>query len=147
MTTFVKYEIFKCDACEFPYQYGAKFREIGNELTIYFEASKMNANWLIYKYLSGLSTTAKNFIDRWIAEHDSFNNIMKNGPKNDVTVVMHVYESQCVNPIEFSTTNGTGVALLATGLAVEIIKNTAEGSMVVQMVFKCDYKQCDKSGY
>ena len=60
---------------------------------------------------------------------------------------MHVYESQCANSIKFSTTNDIDVAFLTTDLTVEIIKNIAEGFMIVQMMFKCDYEQCGKSDY
>ena len=122
MATFAKYESLKCADCESPYQYGAKFRDIGNELAIYPGAPTMNANWLIFTYLSGLPSSASSFIDRWISEHDPFNNDEKTGPKDDVTACMHAYKSQCANPISSSAHNGTGVAPLATGLPVGTAK-------------------------
>ena len=147
MSTFAKYQALKCSDCESPYQYGAKFRDIGNELAIYPGAPKMDPNWQIFTYLAGLPSSASAFIDRWISEHDPFNNEAKTGPKDDVTACMHAYESQSANPIGSSAHNGTGVAPVPTGLAVGTVKNTPDGPIVVQMVPKCDYEPCGKSGH
>ena len=72
---------------------------------------------------------------------------MKNDFKNNVIAVMHVYESQYVNSINFSITNNIDVVFLTTDLIVEIIKNIVENFIIVQMMFKCDYEQCDKNDY
>ena len=58
---------------------------------------------------------------------------------------MHVYQSQCVNFINFFVHNNIDVAFLTTNLTVDIVEKTADELTI--MIFKCDYKQCDKSDY
>ena len=145
MTIFVKYKNFKCDDCEFFYQYDVKFRKIDNELIIYFEIFKINFNWFIYQYFVNLFQFVDQFINRWIIEYEFFNNAIKNDSKNDVIIVMHVYEFQCVNSIDFSIHNDIDVAFLIIDLIVDIVKNIVDESMI--MIFKYDYISCDKNDY
>ena len=145
MTIFVKYKNLKCDDCEFFYQYDVKFRKIDNELIIYSEVFKMNLNWFIYQYLVNLFQSVDQFIDRWITEHEFFNNAIKNDSKNDVTTVMHVYEFQCANSIDFSTHNDIDVVFLIIDLTVDVVKKIVDESMI--MIFKCDYISCDKNDH
>ena len=72
---------------------------------------------------------------------------MKNNFKNHVIAVMHVYESQYINSINFSITNNINVIFLTIDLTIEIIKNIVENFIIVQIMFKCNYKQYDKNNY
>ena len=58
---------------------------------------------------------------------------------------MHTYESQCANFIDFSTHNNIDVALLIINLAVNIVEKIVDESTII--IFKYNYKQCDKSDY
>ena len=145
LITYVKYEIFKCANCESLFQYGVKFRKIGNELIIYFEKIRLELNWLIFKYLVDLSKSVAFFIDRWVFEHDFINNEIE--VEYDVVTLMHVYEVQCVNFVDFSAHNDIDVVFFVTGLVVDIIKNIVDDSMKVKMMTHCDYFSCDKNDH
>ena len=90
MTSFIKFKIFKVDNCVIINEYDIKFRNIVNELFIYFEKFKMNINWLIYKYFADLFDFVRFFIDRWIDEHDSFKK--NNTSKHQLIDIIHDYE-------------------------------------------------------
>ena len=145
LITYVKYEIFKCANCENFFQYDVKFRKIDNELIIYFEKIRFELNWLIFKYLADLSKSIVFFIDRWVFEHDFINNEIE--IEYDVVTFMYVYETQCVNFVDFSTHNDIDVVFFITDLTVDIIKNIADDSIKVKMMTHCDYFSCDKNDH
>ena len=58
---------------------------------------------------------------------------------------MHVYESQCVNFIDFFVHNNIDVAFLIIDFVVDTVEKIVDESTI--MIFKCDYEQCDKSGH
>ena len=100
MTSFIKFETFKIDNYVIINEYDIKFRNIINELFIYSEKSKMNINWLIYKYLVDLFDFARFFIDCWIDEHDLFkkNNILK----HQLIDVIYDYKIQYQNSFDIA---------------------------------------------
>ena len=115
---YVKFDTLKVADCATINEFGIKFRDIINELAIYSSSSKMDENWLIYKYLGDLidSNNVRSFIDRWISDHELFDNATKIGSKLDLSDVIHVYEAQCVNFLINANTDG--VASLIIGLVV-----------------------------
>ena len=58
---------------------------------------------------------------------------------------MHAYELQCVNFIDFSTYNNIDVAFLTINLVVDIVEKIVNESTII--IFKYNYKQCDKNNY
>ena len=126
MATYAKFDSLKAANCANINEYGTKFRDIINELAIYPSNPKMDENWLIYRYLGSLgdSDNARLFIERWTSEHEPFDNATKTGPKLGLSEVIHAYEAQCANPLTNPT--GTGVAPLATGLAMRVTGNRVE---------------------
>ena len=95
---FIKFDNLKILNCKDINDYDTQFRDIIDERIIYSEASIMNQNWLIYKYFFELSDFARSFIDRWVAEHESFRTITKVEitqivAKNELSEVIHDYET------------------------------------------------------
>ena len=123
MIIFIKFDNLKTLNCKDINDYDTQFRDIIDELIIYSEAFTMNQNWLIYKYLFELSDFARSFIDRWVAEHESFKTITKaeiinTVAKNELFEVIHDYETQCVNSIDIVAINDIDLASLTTRLVV-----------------------------
>ena len=58
---------------------------------------------------------------------------------------MHVYESQYVNFINFFVYNNIDIALLVIDLIVDIVEKIVDELTII--IFKYNYKQCDKSNY
>ena len=122
-TIFIMFDNLKILNCKNINDYNTQFRDIIDELIIYSKASTMNQNWLIYKYLFDLSDFARSFIDRWVAKHESFKTITKfeiisTVAKNELSEVIHDYETQCVNSIDIVAVNDIDLASLTTDLVV-----------------------------
>ena len=145
LITYVKYEIFKCANCESSFQYNVKFREIDNELIIYFEKIRLEFNWLIFKYFVDLSKSIVYFIDRWIFEYDFINNEIE--IEYNVVTFMYVYEIQCVNFVDFFVHNNIDVVFLIINLIVDVIKNIVDDSMKIKIMTHCDYFSCNKNDH
>ena len=60
---------------------------------------------------------------------------------------MHVYETQCVNFVDFFVYNDIDVVFLIIDLIVDVIKNTADNSIKIKMMTHCDYSLCDKNDH
>ena len=58
---------------------------------------------------------------------------------------MHVYESQYANFIDLLIYNNINVAFLTIDFVVDIVKKIVDKSTII--IFKYNYKQCDKSDY
>ena len=149
MTIYSKFESLKVFFCADINEYDIKFRNIINELVIYSFNSKMNENWLIYKYLANLSEFARLFIDRWISKHEFFNNDEKNDFKNVLSNVIHSYEAQCTNSLETAIINDTDLASLVIDLVTNLIKSSQQNvifghtKVITQKIKWCDH--CQKS--
>ena len=60
---------------------------------------------------------------------------------------MYVYETQCVNFVNFSIYNDIDVVFFVIDLIVDIIKNTVDDSIKIKIITHCDYFLCDKNDY
>ena len=98
MVTYVKFDNIKIFNYIIVNEYDIKFKNIINKFAIYSFSSKMDENWLIYKYLDDLnSDNVRLFIERWIFEYEFFDNDVKIGFKFVFFDVIYSYEVQCVN--------------------------------------------------
>ena len=133
MIIYVKFDIFKIINSVIINEYDIKFRNIINEFVIYSFNFKMNENWLIYKYFENLdeSNNVRFFIERWIFEHEFFDNENNIDFKFDLFDVIHVYEIQCVN---FLTNANKNVISLITNFAV--IETRIEKSIQSNVISK-----------
>ena len=149
MIIYSKFESLKVFFCVDINEYDIKFRNIINELVIYSFNSKMNENWLIYKYLANLSEFARLFIDRWISKHEFFDNDEKNDFKNVLSNVIHSYEIQCTNSLEIAIINDIDLVSLVIDFVTNLIKSSQQSvifehtKVITQKIKWCDH--CQKS--
>ena len=147
MIIYSKFEFFKVFFCVDINEYDIKFRDIINEFVIYSFNSKMNENWLIYKYFANLSEFARFFIDRWISKHELFDNDEKNDFKNVFSNVIHSYETQCTNFLEIAIINDTDLVFLVIDLVTNLIKSSQQSvisehtKVIIQKIKWCDHCQ------
>ena len=99
---FKKFDDLKASNFRSVEDYGTKFWETIDELSLFPGSPRMDPNWLIFKYLSGLGDSARSFTDGLVLKHEPFTTVIDNGesrtvPNDQLSTVIHNYEEYCGN--------------------------------------------------